>query len=371
MEELKKNLEKNKNELLNVGFDLNNKYPRSGSFLMIDNKESVVKTNDDSLIVLPISKAIKKYSIIDELYFNLVKKDKDEYTLKSSKIKEPKGFFILAKENSKHLNPVQTCFFLKATHYLQNVHNILVAEKNSELHIINGCISDANTKESEHIGITEIYVKEGATVSYTMIHDWGKDVSVHPRTCVKVEKGGKFISNYIAVSDVKYIDSNPKVILGENAYCGIYSSVFARKKSFFDLGATVILNGKKSKAEILSRVVSNGGKIISKAEIDAKEKDVFGHTECDGLSLNSDGEIKTIPILSTNQKDVSLSHEAAIGKIASEEIEYLMTRGLTDKEAKALIIKGFLDLKIKGLPEKINEDVTTVINNAFKNEEIM
>jgi Fe-S cluster assembly scaffold protein SufB len=135
--------------------------------------------------------------------------------------------------------------------------------------------------------------------------------------------------------------------------------------SEIDLGNRVYLNGKNSSAEIISRSISKGGKVIARGHIIGNAEDVKGHLECRGMILGN-GVIHAIPELEARNPNVDLSHEAAIGKIAEDEIFYLMTRGLSRDEAISLIIRGFMELDIKGLPEILKKEIDKAVEMVEK-----
>jgi hypothetical protein len=113
---------------------------------------------------------------------------------------------------------------------------------------------------------------------------------------------------------------------------------------------------------VVSRTISGGGVVIARGELIGKKKDIKAHLECSGMLLNDQGKIQAIPILEARHPDVDMSHEASVGKIAEEEIYYLMTRGIAEEEAVSLIVRGFLDTKILGLPEYLEKEVEKTIN---------
>jgi hypothetical protein len=127
-----------------------------------------------------------------------------------------------------------------------------------------------------------------------------------------------------------------------------------------------MLDGRDASGEILSRVVSEGGTVISRQFLSGNQAGTFGHMECSGLMLNEKGVIHSIPELRGAHPDINLAHEAAVGKISSEELSYLMTRGLTEEQARSLIIRGFLDIKIEGLPEKIQSFMEEIISRSVE-----
>ena len=109
-----------------------------------------------------------------------------------------------------------------------------------------------------------------------------------------------------------------------------------------------------------------GGKIIARGHIKAENKDVKAHLECRGLVISEKGSIHAIPELETEYRDVDLSHEAAIGRINKEEIEYLCSRGMSSEEAQSIIIRGFMDINILGLPDVLREEIKKLEDKTLK-----
>jgi Fe-S cluster assembly scaffold protein SufB len=154
--------------------------------------------------------------------------------------------------------------------------------------------------------------------------------------------------------------------VGENATARFNSVLLAQEGASIDVGARVYLRAKGSRAEAISKAITTGGTIVARGHFIGEAQGVKAHLECRGLILADGGKIHAIPELEGSVKDVEMTHEAAVGKIAPEEIEYLMARGLTGEEATAAIVRGFLDIEIKGLPESINEE----IKRALRAEEL-
>ena len=144
------------------------------------------------------------------------------------------------------------------------------------------------------------------------------------------------------------------------------SVLVAPEGSSIDTGARVILEAPESKTEIVSRTISSGGDIINRGYIEGKAPGVKGHLECNGLIMGEKGMIYAIPELKGLIAGIDLSHEAAVGKIAEEELEYLMMRGLTREEATATIVRGFLRVDIEGLPEQLNKELKKAIEDSEK-----
>ena len=251
--------EENK-KLERVGYDASGSIPRVGSFLVKDHEVAFVERKEGAPEILPTEAAIQKYPWVKECMFSMVPAEKDEYTREAAR-HAPVGYFIRALPGTRISVPVQSCLFIKTARFSQVVHNIIVAEPESELHIITGCTTASYVKEGNHIGVTEFFIRKGAHLSYTMIHDWAPQVSVFPRSAALIEEGGTFVSNYIALTSAKVVQAYPMATVKKDGVARFNSIVYAPAGSCFDIGAGALLVEPGARAEIVSRGVSDGGKI--------------------------------------------------------------------------------------------------------------
>jgi Fe-S cluster assembly scaffold protein SufB len=354
--------QEDKERLEHTGLELEMKN-RCGSFFQIDQDIVHTSCNYEGIEIIPLPEALEKYDWMEEYYWKLVPKDKDEYTQYVARQTEPRGYVVIAKPGCQNILPLQTGLFI-AHEGIQHVHNIIIAEEGAELHLITGCASSCMAANASHYGVTEYYIKKNAKLTATMIHTWGEGVEVYPRSAARVEENGTFLSNYVALSDVKKVQMYPTAdLVGKGAVARFSSIVVAPRNSFLDLGSRVILNAEETSAETISRAITRGGTVISRAHIQGTCEDTKGHIECKGLILEN-GKIHAIPEIEGLVTGTELSHEAAVGKIARDEIEYLMARGLDEEEATATIIRGFLDVKISGLPEVLQKQIDAAIDAA-------
>ncbi len=220
-----------------------------------------------------------------------------------------------------------------------------------------GCSVAHGVKSGAHLGMSEFFVKKNASLTFTMVHNWGEDVAVRPRSAGVVEEGGKFLSNYVLLKPVKDLQMYPTITMaGENSVARFNSVVVAPKGSHLDMGNRVIMDAPNTRCEIIARTIATGGTIINRGHIGAFHVPSKGHLECQGLILG-DGRIWAIPELDGTAEGVELSHEASVGKIAQDEIEYLMARGMDEDEATSTIVRGFLNTDIMGLPVKLQMEI--------------
>jgi Fe-S cluster assembly scaffold protein SufB len=339
---------------------------RSGNFLQMDHSAVNCTAFQQGVEVMSSAEALRKYDGLKGYWWKAIDVGTDKYTA-NAELAFNNGYFIRVRDGIKAKLPIQACLYIGAEGLAQNVHNILIAEEGSELHVITGCTTAPQLKRGLHIGISEFYIKKGATVSFTMIHNWGEEVVVRPRTAVWVEEGATYSSNFICMKPARSIQMFPSVRLkGEKATTRLNSILVATRGSELDIGGRVVLEASGAKAEILSRTISKGGSIIARGILIGEKPGVKAHLECSGLMLSDEGSIRAIPELDGRVAGVEMSHEAAVGKISQEEIEYLMARGLSEREATALIVRGFLRVEMVGLPGPLKREIDRLVEESEK-----
>ena len=362
LEELTVLTEEEKNRLIMAGIDTEEE-GRSGTYIQKDSSVIHCHSKQEGVEVIPIKKALDKYDWVNEYYWKLASVDTDKYTARA-KLDLHDGYVIRALPGSRVVYPVQACLYLEKHGMSQNVHNIIIAEEDSELHIITGCATAPHLKKGLHVGVSEFFVKKNAKLSFTMIHNWAEEMMVRPRSVGQVEEGGLFLNNYICMKPVKSLQMYPTThLIGKGAVARFYSLVVGSKGSEIDVGGRIFLKEPGSRAEIVSRAITNGADVVARGDLIGEQPGVKAHLECRGLILNG-GTIHAIPELQGKVDGVEMSHEAAVGKIAQEEILYLMSRGLSEDEATATIVRGFLSVDIPGLPTQLKSEIDRAVEQS-------
>ncbi len=359
IEDLNRMADKEKQSMMMAGFDSSEKN-RSASFVLIDHDHAFCKSYDPGVEILPLGLALKIHEGLADLQWNLVNPEKDEFTRLAADHVHG-GYVIRVKKGARLTAPIQSCLMMHTEKVGQNVHNIVIVEEGAEAHILSGCTTTLADQKAAHIGITEFYVEKNASLTFTMVHNWGEQVEVRPRSVGQVEAGGVFLSNYISLKPVKNLQMYPKIVMkGAGSVSRFNSVIVATEGTYMDVGNRVILDAVDTRTEIVSHAIASGGTIVARGHIQANISPTKGHLECEGLLLNN-GVIHAIPELDGRAEGVELSHEAAVGKIAKEEIEYLMIRGLDEEEASSTIIRGFLNIDIMGLPPELRAELDDAI----------
>ena len=226
------------------------------------------------------------------------------------------------------------------------VYNDFYVGENSDVTIVAGCgIHNCGEKESRHDGIHTFYVGKNAKVKYIEKHygegDGNGENVMNPTTIVNIEDGGYM---EMETAQIKGIDSTKRVTranLAAGATLVIHEKIMTHGSQTAETDFSVDLNGEDSGANVISRSVAKGNSRQKFVSMINGNNRCSGHTECDAIIMEN-GKVSALPELTANHIDASLIHEAAIGKIAGDQLIKLMTLGLTEQEAEEHIINGFL-----------------------------
>jgi hypothetical protein len=345
---------------------------RSGSYVQVDHSvvyERLNKLYEGKLEIMSTAEALKKYDWLEDYYWRAVPVDQDKYTAQAE-LNMTHGYFIRVLPHQKLEYPVQACLLVAENYVSQNVHNMIIVEEGAELQVITGCTLSKGDAEGIHLGISEFFIKKGGKLFFTMIHNWAENFHVRPRTWAIVEEDGVFVSNYVLLKPVKSIQAFPVAYLkGDRSSAKFNTVVYGLKDSYIDLGSRIILEGEDTRGESIARTIAADESLIyARGDLVAKTKGYcLAHLDCRGIVFSNRGKIYAIPqLISDGALKAELSHEASIGPIAEEQVEYLMSRGISREDAISVITSGFLNLDIPFLPEVIDRNIKEVIQATAK-----
>jgi Fe-S cluster assembly scaffold protein SufB len=338
---------------------------RSGTLYHVDQSTVYSKVNElyqGKIELMDTKTALQKYTWLEDYMWKLVDKDKDEFTHRVAEDWSG-GYFMRIMPNADVTFPLQSCLLITQKNLEQRVHNIIISEEGSKAHIITSCVQHSSVQKASHLGVSEIYVKKGATLNFTMIHQWSENTFVRPRSAVEIDDGATFVSNYVCVRPVKDVQMYPAAFCsGLDSAVSFNNILYGRSNSLLDIGSKAVLTGTGSKAEMVSRAIAReDSKMIIRGLIEGSNADCRGHLECRGLLIDEEAFLQSIPELIARKKGVEITHEAAVGKISEREITYLMTRKMSRDQAVSLIIRGFMDVSILGLPKALNTEIKRIV----------
>jgi Fe-S cluster assembly protein SufB len=233
------------------------------------------------------------------------------------------------------------------------------------VHYVEGCTAPIYATDSLHAAVVEIYVKKGARVRYTTIQNWSKNVYNLVTKRARVEEEGV----------MEWIDGNlgskitmkyPSVYLvGRKAHGEVLSLAFAGKDQHQDAGGKAIHNAPETTSVISSKSISkDGGRTSYRGLLHVAKgsKGAKSTVQCDALILDPASRSDTYPTMRIREKNVTIQHEATVSKIGDEQLFYLRSRGLTESEASAMIVNGFVEPIVKELPFEYAIELNRLIN---------
>ncbi len=258
---------------------------------------------------------------------------------------DKQGIDIIVKPNTKN-ERVDIPVIITKTGLTDLVYNDFYIGENADVLIVAGCgIHNPGCQTAQHDGIHTFHVGKNAKVKYLERHygegDGNGENVLNPTTVIEIDEGGYL---EMETTQIKGVDSTVRVtnaVLKDKATLVIREKVMTHGKQFAETNFTVDLNGEDSSAHVVSRsVAKDDSHQVFNSLVNGNNK-CNGHTECDAIIMNN-GTVSAIPRINANCVDASLIHEAAIGKIAGEQLVKLMSLGLTEKQAEEEIVNGFL-----------------------------
>ena len=255
------------------------------------------------------------------------------------------GIDIYIKPGTKN-ESVHIPVVLSRTGLKEVVYNDFHIGEDCDVTIIAGCgIHNSGDQDSQHDGVHTFFVGKNSRVKYVEKHygegDGRGSRVLNPQTIVHIEEGGRLEMDTVQIKGVDSTIRTTKAELAADANLVIREKIMTHGTQYAKTDFTVDLNGEGSGADVVSRSVAKGESRQEFISVINGNNRCTGHTECDAILMDS-GKVLATPALSANHLDASLIHEAAIGKIAGEQIIKLMTLGLTEEEAEQQIISGFL-----------------------------
>ena len=275
------------------------------------------------------------------------------------------GSFVYVPKNVKLDIPLQSYFRLNSPESGQFEHTLIIVDEGASLHFIEGCSAPKYNKVNLHAGCVELYVKDGAYLRYSTIENWSKNMlNLNTKKAI-VGKNAKM--DWVSGSFGSKISMlYPMSILnGEGAKTEYTGISFAGKGQNLDNGFKVVHNAPSTSSVVNAKSISkNGGKCTyrSLVRINENAKNSKSSVSCESLMLDDFSISDTIPTNDIQTDEVEFSHEAKIGKISDKAIFYLMSRGLSEEDAKGMIVRGFADPIAKELPVEYAVEMNNLIN---------
>lgn len=275
------------------------------------------------------------------------------------------GSFVYVPKGVKVDIPLQSYFRLNAPGAGQFEHTLIIIEEGADLHFIEGCSAPKYNVNNLHAGCVELFVGDNARLRYSTIENWSKNMyNLNTKRAI-VGKNGKieWVSGSFG-SHTSYL--YPMSILrGEGARMEFTGITFAGEGQELDTGAKVVHAAPNTGSHIVSKSIAKSGGTSNFRSMVTVTKEATGSkssVSCESLMLDDKSRSDTIPVMNINNDNVDIGHEAKIGRISEQDIFYLMTRGISEEDARALIVGGFAEPIAKELPLEYAVEMNNLIH---------
>ncbi|MPM38434.1 hypothetical protein SDC9_85063 [bioreactor metagenome] len=279
------------------------------------------------------------------------------------------GSFVYVPKGVEVSMPLQSYFRLNAPGAGQFEHTLIIVDEGATCHFIEGCSAPKYNVANLHAGAVELFVRKGANLRYSTIENWSKNMyNLNTKRSLVEEDGsmtwvsGSFGSHVSCL----YPDT---VLKGDRSKAEFTGITFAGKGQYLDTGSKIECLGKETTATVHSKSLSKGGGTAiyrGVVHIGPKAQGAKVSISCDSLMLDNESRSDTIPDIIIENDNIDLGHEAKIGRIPDENIYYLMTRGLSEEDAKAMLVRGFAEPISKELPLEYAVEMNKLIDLEFE-----
>lgn len=342
---------------------------RSATSLLVDGGFKELVSTDDDVVVMPIADALTTFPWVQELMFSLIDPSEDPLLEQAFENTDPPlGTFTWVKDGAVLDQPTQSFTVMTIPQERQFIHDITVIGKDARVDSVSGSAVPPALSRGTHVSISETFIGDGAQVRSIDVDRWGKRMEVYSWDRTRIGANASSSSISVAVSAVGKHKSDSHTIVGENSSLSSHTIVLAPEGTSRDMSTNVQLDARGAQAEQISRMVSDGGHLRNVNTLTASADGVRGFLECSGLMLSDAGRIESIPALDSLVDQAQLSHEASVGMIDDEKLDYLMSAGLDEDAARDLIVQGFLQLEDDRIPSSIREQVEKLIEAAREAE---
>lgn len=279
------------------------------------------------------------------------------------------GSFVYVPKGVQVSIPLQSYFRLNAKGAGQFEHTLIIVDEGASLHFIEGCSAPKYNVANLHAGCVELFVGKNARLRYSTIENWSKNMYNLNTKRAQVEAGGKieWVSGSFG-SHVSYLYPM-SVLKGRGAKMEFTGITFAGKGQNLDTGAKVVHSAPDTSSYINTKSISKDGGISTfRSSVSATKaaKNTKSAVSCQSLMLDDISRSDTIPAMDIRTKDANIGHEAQIGSISDEAVFYLMSRGMTEEDARACIVSGFADDVSKELPLEYAVEMNNLIRLEMK-----
>jgi len=319
---------------------------------------------DKGIIFLDTDSALREYpELVREHIATVIPPADNKFAALNSAVWSG-GSFVYVPKGVKLDIPIQAYFRINTENMSQHERTLIIVDEGAQIHYVEGCTAPTYSAESLHTGVVEIIAKKGAKVRYTTIQNWANNIYnlVTQRAVAEEDATVEWVDgNFGSKATMKY----PAVIMkGPRAKGMILSIAVAGGGQIQDAGAKVIHLAPDCTSTVISKSISkNGGNAVYRglALFGKNSKGSKSNIKCDTLILDNQSKSDTIPANEVHNDNITLEHEATVSKVSEDQLFYLMSRGISEKDATQMIIMGFIEPFTKELPMEYAVEMNRLI----------
>src|SRR5450432_318079 len=319
---------------------------------------------DKGVIFTDTDSALRDYPDLFREYFGTIIPYTDNKFAALNSAVWSGGSFIYVPKGIHVEMPLQAYFRINTKNMGQFERTLIIVDEGAFVHYVEGCTTPIYSSDSLHSAVVEIVVKKGARARYTTIQNWSNNVYnlVTKRAMayehatmewVDANLGSKLTMKYPAV-----------YLMGEGAHGEVLSVAFAGKGQHQDAGGKIVHGAPHTTSQIISKSISmHGGRASYRGLLKVYEGayDSKSNVVCDALLMDEDSRTDTYPSIEIDEKDVTIGHEASVSKVGEDQLFYLTSRGITQEQANAMVVSGFIEPIAKELPAEYSIELYRLV----------
>lgn len=319
----------------------------------------------DGVVFLSMEEGLQQYPELVKEYFGKVIPAADNKYAALNTAVWSGGSFVYIPKGVEVKMPLQTYFRINAESFGQFERTLIIVDEGASVHYIEGCTAPQFASTSLHSAVVEIFVKKGAKCQYTTVQNWYKNIYNLVTKRTYVEEDGTMIWTDFNMGSKVTMKYPGFILAGPRAHGEVLSMALAGEGQHQDTGAKAIHLAPHTTSTIISKSISKNGGRASYRGLVYVAPGAYGSKNtvvCDALLLDGDSRSDTYPVDKIYNNEVEIQHEATVSKIGDEQLFYLMTRGVSEENARKMIVNGFIADLVKKLPFEYAVEMNRLID---------
>ncbi len=323
----------------------------------------------DGVIFLSMDEGLAQYpDLVKEYFGKIIPSNDNKFSALNTAVWSG-GSFVYVPKGVEVKMPLQTYFRINAANAGQFERTLIIVDEGAKVHYVEGCTAPSFSSSSLHSAVVEIFVKKGARCQYTTVQNWYKNIYNLVTKRARVEEEGEMIWTDFNMGSKLTMKYPGFVLAGKGARGEALSMALAGSGQHQDTGSKAIHLAPYTSSTIISKSISkNGGRTSYRGMVNVGPNAHHSKNTviCDALLLDPESRSDTYPIDKIYNNQVEVQHEATVSKIGEEQLFYLMSRGLTEENARKMIVNGFIDDLVKKLPLEYAVEMNRLIDHEME-----